>query len=358
MMRGLHARLTYTFIGIASGVLFLASMMIIIETHYHFQMVQHQMPNEMPDLPQLNFHLEQALEQSILWTLVGAILIAMVVSYFVAKRITAPLLEMRAVAERISQGQLDRRLKVLGHDELGQLGTSLNHLAEQLQQQEELRKNMTADVAHELRTPLATLKSHIEAMEDGIWEPTKERIHSCYEEIERLIHLVGDLEQLTFVESPEFQLHLKEEDLGQLVQQTVEMARPEFEQKGVHLLWEAPESIRLPMDRERMAQIMTNLLSNALKFTKPTGQVSVELERHEDAIVLNVHDTGIGIPAADLPYVFDRFYRAEKSRNRKSGGSGIGLAIVKRIVEAHGGEVTISSVWGEGTTVTVRFHNQ
>ena len=206
-IRGLHARLTWTLVGIAAGVLVLATLVMLVETHHHFAMYENQMQTSHDhDLIHLNSHIEMALVQSILWTALGALLIAIVVSYLMAKRLTAPLVGMRRVAERMAEGQLEARTEVVGEDEVAELGRTLNWLAEQLQAQESLRKTMSADIAHELRTPLTTLKSHMEAFEDGVWQPTPARIRSCYEEIERLIHLVRDLEHLTHMESPDFTL--------------------------------------------------------------------------------------------------------------------------------------------------------
>jgi signal transduction histidine kinase len=355
-IRGLHARLAWTLLGIAAGVLALATLVVLAETHYHFAMYESQTQTSHDhDLTHLNSHLEMALVQSILWTALGALVIAILVSYLAAKRITAPLIGMRRAAERMAEGQLEARTPVAGEDELADLGRSLNWLAEQLQAQESLRKTMTADIAHELRTPLTTLKSHMEAFEDGIWEPTPARIRACYEEIERLIRLVRDLEQLTHMESPDFTLDARWEDLAAVVQHAAESTRAAFYQKGVHLHTRLPDRVPALVDRERITQVLVNLLSNALKFTPEQGSVTVELLDQQDRCVLTVADTGIGIAPADQPYVFERLYRADKSRSRAQGGGGIGLTIVKRLVEAHGGTISLHSVPEQGTTVRVEL---
>jgi two-component system sensor histidine kinase BaeS len=196
-MKGIYKRIAYAFIGITSGILLIASLTFILEAHYHFSLYQKQSMGMNLDPKNLDVHFEKALVQSIIWTSISGLLIAVIVSLYVAKRITTPLLEMKKTAEQIAKGELHARTTLSGKDELSDLGESLNHLAEQLQTQEHLRKTMTADVAHELRTPFTTLKSHMEAMILGVWEPTHKRLESCYEEIERLRHLVGDLEQLT-----------------------------------------------------------------------------------------------------------------------------------------------------------------
>jgi two-component system sensor histidine kinase BaeS len=349
----MKTRLTWAFIGVASGMVFLATIILIIETHYHFSLYRNEFPQAYPGLVNLYFHFEQALIQSALLTALGTILFAVFVSVYMAKRIAAPLIAMRKVAEEITQGKWNSRVSVEGKDELADLGRALNHLTEELQKQEEYRKNLTSDIAHELRTPLATLKSHFEAMKDGIWKPTPERIHSCYEEIERLIHLVGDLEQLQGVESPGFKLQRKNENIVEIVQQSIKAMETAYYQKEVDLINDAKGEVIAFVDRYRMTQIIMNLLSNALKFTPPGGHVTVKVKDKSDHVLLIVEDTGIGIPSEEIPKVFERFYRVDKSRSRKPGGSGIGLTIAKKLVEAHQGSVCLKSKEGKGTTVYV-----
>lgn len=349
----MKTRLTWAFIGVASGMVFLATIILIIETHYHFSLYRNEFPQAYPGLVNLYFHFEQALIQSALLTALGTILLAVFVSFYMAKRIAAPLIAMRKVAEEITQGNWNSRISVEGKDELADLGRALNHLTEELQKQEEYRKNLTSDIAHELRTPLATLKSHIEAMKDGIWKPTPERIHSCYEEIERLIHLVGDLEQLQGLESPGFKLQRKNENIVEIVKQSVKAMETAYFQKEVDLIHDAEGEVIAFVDRYRLTQILMNLLSNALKFTQHGGHVTVNVKDKSDHVLLIVEDTGIGIPSEEIPKVFERFYRVDKSRSRKLGGSGIGLTIVKKLVEAHQGSVCLKSKVGKGTTVYV-----
>ncbi|MDQ0900735.1 MULTISPECIES: cell wall metabolism sensor histidine kinase WalK [unclassified Paenibacillus] len=305
--------------------------------------------------PAFDAHFEQALVQSVLWSAILGILLSVLLSLFVAKRITAPLIHMKKVAEQMANGELRARTTVKGNDEIADLGGSLNHLAEQLIHQEQLRKTMTADVAHELRTPLATLKSHMEAMIDGVWMPTPERLESCYEEIERLRFLVGDLEQLTEMESPHFKLKLQEENVSAIVHRNIEASRASFDQKGVNLLFEGLTKVEATLDRQRLGQIVVNLLTNALKFTPQGGKVSVEVKEEEHAVLISISDTGIGMNEDDLRFIFERFYRVEKSRDRKSGGSGIGLTIVKKLVEAHGGTIRMESQLGKGTSVEIHL---
>lgn len=352
-MKGLFARLALAFMLITSSILLVSTLMFMYQTHRHFKMYESQAMNMNVTSHSFNVHFEQALLQSTLWTFVIGILVTAIVSVLVARRITTPLIEMKKTAQQMARGNLNVRPNVKGKDELSDLGRSLHYLAQQLVRQEQLRKTMTADVAHELRTPLATIKSHIAAMMDGIWEPTPERLASCYEEVERLTHLVGDLSHLTELEAPHLKLQLIYEDLTEIVKQHAEAMRPLYDQKGVSLTIATQSPLHAMVDKKRMGQVVTNLLSNALKFTPAAGNVSVHLKSGDGAVIVSVKDTGIGINKAELEMVFERFYRGEKSRSRKTGGAGIGLTIVKAIVEAHGGSVNIESKEGAGTEVKV-----
>jgi two-component system sensor histidine kinase BaeS len=352
-MKGLYKRIALTLIGITSGILLIASIIFILETHHHFLMYQHQSMDLNMDAARLDKHFEEALVQSIVWISISGLLIAIIVSLYVAKRITSPLLEMKKTAERMAKGELNSRTTVRGNDELSDLAESLNYLAAQLQTQEQLRIIMTADVAHELRTPLSTLKSHMEAMILGTWEPTQQRLESCYEEMDRLNLLVGDLEQLTEMESPHFRLQLNEEELTAIAKQNVDAAAASFNQKGVNLELSTNTNVIANVDRQRVSQIIANILSNALKFTPMGGLVTVQVIDESKAAVIIVQDTGIGMKESEYRLIFERFYRVEKSRNRNSGGSGIGLAIVKKLVESHHGHIVVESIEKRGTMIKI-----
>ncbi|WP_245596734.1 sensor histidine kinase [Shimazuella kribbensis] len=346
-------RLAWTFIAVASGMVGLASIIYLIEMHYHISLFQKKFPLPDPHITYYNYHFEQALIESTIWTAVGTILLAVCISFYIAKRMTAPMIEMRKIAEQMALGNWNSRVKVEGTDELAHLGQTLNHLTEQLQKHEVLRRNLTSDVAHELRTPLATLKSHMEAFEDGIWEPTPVRIHSCQEELERLIHLVGDLEQLTNLESPGFTLHKRKENLVEIIQQSVRTMETNFILKNVELVTQIPECVVVFADRNRIAQILINILSNSLKFTSSGGTVIVKVTEGDNDATILIRDTGIGIPDSEVSKIFERFYRVDKSRSRKLGGSGIGLTIVKKLVEEHKGSIRVESKVGKGTSVFI-----
>ncbi|WP_068774800.1 cell wall metabolism sensor histidine kinase WalK [Paenibacillus sp. FJAT-26967] len=355
MKNKLYIRLAAIIVAMATGILFISAISFSITTHYHITMYEKQAAGADHNMPQLNSHLEQAILQSVLWTCLGAIVLAICLGLYVARKISAPLIGMKLVAEKMTEGQLDVRTVVHGTDELSELGTSINELAEQLQKMEKIRVTMTEDIAHELRTPLATLKSHMRALEDGIWEPTPERIHSCYEEIERLADLIVELEALNELDSPVFRLARSEVELDPLLQKVTHLMSAAFCEKEVRLTLKAVPDIKLYADRDRLTQIVVNLLSNALKFTPPQGEVTVEAREEKSSVLLTVRDTGAGISPTDLPYLFERFYRGDKSRNRKSGGSGLGLAIVQKLVQAHGGEVWAESSQGAVFYVRLPF---
>ncbi|MFB5761873.1 sensor histidine kinase [Paenibacillus medicaginis] len=351
MFNRLYIRLAVTIVGMAAGILVMFALVIMAAAHYHISMYMEQMSLASKRLSSLMDHLESALIQSIWLTGLFSLLLALIIGVYFAKRISRPLVHMKQAAERISRGSLDVRVSTQGRDEIAELGASLNRLSEQLQKQQSLRISMSQDIAHELRTPLTTLKSHMRALEDRVWEPTPARIHSCLEEVERLIQLVSELEELNVMDSPEFQLARKEESLRIVVGKAAALMEAAFLEKGVQLWYEDISDIRLLIDADRMKQILVNLLTNALHHTPAGGTVSVRERREKGAVCLVISDTGSGISTEDLPYIFERFYRGDKSRNRQTGGSGMGLAIVKKLVEAHGGEV-----WAQSDNSGARFY--
>ncbi len=287
---------------------------------------------------------------------VGSVALAILASLLLARNLSAPLAAMTAVARQMRRGNLAARVPPGGAEELEQLGQSLNHLAESLQQQERLRKNLTADVAHELRTPLASVRSHLEAFVDGVWEPTQERLRVCHDQAMRLVRLVGDLERLSAAEGEALRLDYEEVKLAEPVGNAVTSFERLFRDKGIELASPVePRDCTLSVDRDKLGQVLGNLLANALKYTPAGGRVEVGYGCDRDQATVWVTDSGPGIPAEELPFIFERFYRGDKSRARATGGAGIGLAIVKALVDAHGGRVEVQSQPGRGTRFTVRL---
>lgn len=282
-----------------------------------------------------------------------SLLFALVIGIIMARRLSTPISRVVNSVHWISKGYFnDRVTESSTTKEISELSHSVNGLAQTLENQESLRKRLTADVAHELRTPLSTLQGHLEAMIDGIWEPNNERLKSCHEEILRLNRMVGDLEKLTKFESENLILSKTKFDISELIKRILRNFEKDFILKEITSKFIENEQ-NIVADKDKISQVIINLISNALKYTPKGGNIGVSIERIDNNIRITVKDNGIGIPKEDLPNVFERFYRADKSRNRQTGGSGIGLTIVKAIVQAHNGSINIKSEVDVGTEVIV-----
>jgi signal transduction histidine kinase len=281
-----------------------------------------------------------------------------VAGWILAKRIARPIRKTADIALQIASGHYDIHFESQTNTrELRGLVSAVNHLAEALAKQKQLRKQLTADVAHELRTPLTTLGSHLEAMIEQVWEPTPERLKSCHEEILRLGKMVEDLERLEQAESDHLSLAKSPVNLTTLVQTVCDNFAAELANKRLRLVIEAPDAAApvIYADKERIGGVITNLVSNAVKYTPEDGEIRVMIQDDPEAGIFIIEDTGPGVPKEELPYIFERFYRADKSRNRGTGGAGIGLAIVRSAVEAHGGTVSAENRPGGGCRFTVRL---
>ncbi|HYH02316.1 MAG TPA: HAMP domain-containing sensor histidine kinase [Bacillota bacterium] len=286
------------------------------------------------------------------------IFLALTIGGLMAKRLSLPIATVINTARQIAGGNLAARSPGRARvKEINQLNAAINDMAVSLEQQESLRKRLTADVAHELRTPLATLQSHLEALIDGVWQPEPKRFEVCHQEILRLSRMVADLEKLARYEREVIDLQHETLDLGGIAQQVVSNFEREFETKGVNLVYYGTTA-QVTGDRDKLSQLLINLLSNALKFTPVAGTVTVKLKETPGHAELEVSDTGIGIAPADVPFIFERFYRVDQSRNRLTGGTGIGLAIVRAIAEAHHGTVRVESKLGEGSRFIVTIPNK
>ena len=275
------------------------------------------------------------------------------VGFLLARRIVRPVAKTAYIAKQIAEGNYNIRFeRGTKTRELGELVSAINHMAETLSEQENLRKRLTTDMAHELRTPLTAVSSHLEAMMEGLWEPTPERLQSCHDEVRRLGRLVADLERLAKIEGHNLKLNREDVDLLEIARTAAENMQAEVNKKSLSLsVVGCPAWVYA--DRARLHQVMTNLLSNAIKYTPEGGMVKIEVTDGAESGMVRVSDTGIGIPEEELPLVFERFYRTDKSRSRKLGGAGIGLTIVKSIVTAHEGTVTAESQADGGSCFTV-----
>ena len=300
-----------------------------------------------------------SVNRSILTSVVIAGVIALILGAILFLQITAPMRQLQKAAGSIAAGDLSQRVTVRSKDEIGQLGQTFNLMAESLARAEQQRRHMVADVAHELRTPLAVIQANAEGMLDGVLPLDPEQVNAIYQETLLLNRLVGDLRLLSLAEAGELPLERHPTPPGALVEQVVEHMKSQAAQRGIRL--EAKLQTNLPerpLDSDRITQVLTNLIGNALRYTPSDGTILVEAFAQQDNHVkITVTDSGPGIQPEDLPYIFDRFYRADKSRTRTSGGSGLGLAIVKQLVEAHGGQITVESPAdrqnGNGTRFTI-----
>ncbi|MBB6215436.1 signal transduction histidine kinase [Anaerosolibacter carboniphilus] len=296
----------------------------------------------------------RGINKSIIYASIFAIFIAILLGQYFSKIISRPILNITAASNHIRNGKLGTRITDKNNiTELKELSNAINHLAISLEEQHSLRKRLTADISHELRTPLTILHGQIEAISDGVWEPTKERMNIFKNEVARLMTLVEQLKDLTEIETTDIALEMVQFNLSQLIYDVVENFKYQCMSKNIEVNYEIEENIFIYADKHRMSQILINLLSNALKFTTPEGQVTVKAHKNRGKVLLEVADTGIGISQEDISHIFERLYRGERSRSRKTGGAGIGLTITKKLVEAHQGSIRVESEEGKGSRFIV-----
>ena len=277
--------------------------------------------------------------------------LAVLVALYLAVTLSQPLRRIRAGAEAMSAGDLDARVPESGDDEIGAVAEALNRLAETLQQEERLRKESVADLAHELRTPVQGILARVEAAQDGVLDDAA-NLAATHDEALRLARLLDDLSALAEAERPGLLLNTEPVDLAAVAGTQTAAFADAFAEKGIEL----SSSLRPALvdgEPKRLEQVVVNLLSNALRYTDAGGAVKVAVRPESGVALLEVADTGIGIAPEDVPRVFTRFWRGEKSRSRETGGAGIGLPIVRELVHAHGGEVGLESAPGEGTVFRV-----
>jgi signal transduction histidine kinase len=289
---------------------------------------------------------------------IAATITSLAISLFVARRITIPLRQMTQVSQRISAGHYAERIMIApvhATDELGQLASSINALAVALEQTERRRLEVIGNVAHELRTPIATLEGYLEGLLDGVIEPTPHTWAMLHTEAGRLRRLVDDLQELSRAEARQIPLSLQPVAPQRLVQNALEPLEGQFAEKGLELQIHVPEDLPQVMaDPTRAVQILTNLLVNALRYTPAPGRIEVAVSREEAMVAFRISDTGVGLSSEQLAHIFERFYRVDKSRSRAFGGSGIGLTIAQSLAQAMGGEIQVASAGlGQGSSFTL-----
>lgn len=285
--------------------------------------------------------------------LAGAL--GLVVALVLAYTLLRPVQALTFAAQQLAQGDLSHRVEVHGDDELATLGHAFNQMADSLQQVEESRRAMTADIAHELRTPLAVQRANLEALQDGVYPLTAENLVPAIEQNHLLTHLVDDLRTLALVDAGQITLERISTDFPSLVERVVERFQPQANAQQVKLEYIPPEKPipSISVDPVRLEQVLTNLLSNAMRYTPPEGHIDVGLTTTDGSVRLSIRDSGPGIPEQALPYIFERFYRVDKSRARTEGGTGLGLAIARQLVHLHGGDLTATNHASGGALFTL-----
>ncbi|MBA2382196.1 MAG: HAMP domain-containing histidine kinase [Chloroflexi bacterium] len=283
---------------------------------------------------------------SVGWVVVGtsvvAIVVAVVVAATLGARLAMPLRQIGRAARQIAEGDYLARIARRGPEEIVSLSDSFNQMAAALEEQERIRREFIANAAHELRTPLTNLQGYLEALRDGVIEPDRATFESLLDESERLVRLSRSLDTLAAGDAGLASVPV-DLDLAAVIRSAVDLARPASIAAGLALELDLPDRLRARGDPDQLAQVVGNLLQNAIRYTPAGGSVAVRVERRPGDVLVSVSNTGDGIPANDLPHVFERFYRVEKSRDRAHGGAGIGLAIVRQLVEAAGGAVGAES---------------
>ncbi len=291
-----------------------------------------------------------AVNEALLLATAVSVLAAIVVSVLFSRQIVSPVQEMMSISQHIADGHFDERVNIPGEqspsemDELANLAVSFNRMASKLAQTETIRRQLIGDVAHELRTPLSTIKASMEGLIDGVLPAQIETYQQVHREADRMQRLVNDLQELSRVEAGGFEMERQDVRIDASIETARTRLERQYIEKGVALEVEIEPNLPLiHADENRIGQVLLNLLGNALQYTPPKAKVCVRAARSKDEILVQIQDTGIGIPLEHLPHIFSRFYRVDKSRSRASGGSGIGLTIAKHIVEAHGGHIWAES---------------
>ncbi|MDP2916867.1 MAG: ATP-binding protein [Dehalococcoidia bacterium] len=308
-------------------------------------------PREPPPNFPSTLSLAISINSFLIWGGLLAVAIALVITFFLSRRILTPVRALTTASRRLGQGDFSQRVQINDKSELGEMAHTFNSMASELERAEELKRNMVADVAHELRTPLSNIRGYLEAIRDGVIKPDPGVISSLDEEAAMLSRLVDDLQELSLAEAGELQLICQPEDIAMLINKALSAVRIPASSKGLSVSDDLPDSLPpVNVDRHRIGQVLRNLLENAVAHTGKGGSITVSAGRQDNQVEVSVADTGEGIPDEDLPKIFERFYRVDKSRARATGGSGLGLTIAKRLVEAHGGKIEVKSELGKGST--------
>jgi two-component system sensor histidine kinase BaeS len=284
------------------------------------------------------------IHRDLLWGALATLALTLLLTYLLTRWVLRPLFQITAITKQVAEGNYSERVDVVSRYEVGRLADAFNHMADNLEKIERLRKNMVADIAHELRTPLTNLRGYLEGLSDSVIPPSPETFRMLEQEVLRLVHLVEDLQQLARADAAKAFLDRQELSLHELLGQIMDLYRPNFQEKEIEVQWRLePGSDTVTADRDKLLQAIRNLADNAWKYTPAKGTVTISTLRSADGIKTVFANSGAQIAEKDIPYLFERFFRADRSRSRDAGGAGIGLAIVKELIEAHGGTVGAES---------------
>lgn len=298
-----------------------------------------------------------SVNQTLLWAGGAAVILALLLGILLAQQLTRPLRLLTSATRAVAAGDFSQEVPVTSRDELGDLALDFNHMAQALARAEAQRRQMLADTAHDLRTPISIMRSHLEAMLDGIFPPTPENLAVVHEETLQLSRLVEDVRTLSLAEARQLPLALQPLDLAEILQGAAAAFAPLAEADGITLTSAMQQPTYVLGDPARLQQVLANLLSNALRYAPQAGngppQVGLSLSSTAGQAVITVRDNGPGLTLEQQAHVFDRFWRSDAARSREEGGSGLGLAIARSIIEAHGGQIAIASSAGAGTTFTI-----
>jgi two-component system OmpR family sensor kinase/two-component system sensor histidine kinase BaeS len=364
-MRSLNWKLAGALLLVVVISVVLMAVLIDQSTAYHFGRYVSGMMGNMggmmggpgPNSPAAQAEFLSTVNRSLWIAGLAAVAVALVAGILLTRQIVRPIRALTAGARQISAGNLAYRVEAKSNDEVGELVQSFNTMAANLSQSEQVKRRMTADIAHELRTPLAVIEGTVDGMLDGVFPCDRERLFSVKEQTALLTRLIGDLRDLTLAEAGQLKLQLAEEDVVELMRRSRAQLAAEATERGLELRLDAPEEV-LPVmvDRVRLEQIVSNLVTNAIRHTPRGGAIAISVKRASGrGVLIAVSDTGEGISAEHLPHVFERFYRVSDARARSDGGTGLGLAIVKSLVQAHGGKVWAESQPGRGSTFFVEL---
>lgn len=288
-----------------------------------------------------------SIHYSLFWASLVALVLAFIVSYLLIRRVLKPLSQMTKISDQAAVGNFSTRVDITTRDEVGRLGLSFNHMADSLTRIAQLHRNMISDVAHELRTPLTNLRGYLEALNDQILSPSPETLQMLQNETMRLVKLVENLQQLARADAARHYLHLEEVQIDKEIDYLLTLYRPGFQDKNIAVSTCFPEdAATVTADRDKFLQAANNLIDNSLKFTPFHGCVDISSKKTETMIEISFCNSGPEISEEDLPFIFERFFRTDRSRSRDNGGSGIGLAITKELVEAHHGKISAESLNG------------